>query len=86
MLFPSHPQEELATAKASLAEAEAASKRSEAAAAVAHQEAEHRRVSEGRTSEECGMLRRALDQALAQMQVGGGAVKCLMDSGVYGML
>ena len=56
-------------AKAGLAEVEVASKRSEAAAAAARLEAEHRRASEGRTAEECGMLRRALDQALAQMQV-----------------
>ena len=39
------------------------------AAAAAKAEAEHRRTAEHRTAEECGMLRRALDQALAQMQV-----------------
>ena len=63
-------QEELAAARASLTDAPVASERSEAASVVARQEADLRKISEHRTAEECGMLRRALDQALAQMQVG----------------
>ena len=48
---------------------EAAGLQHEASAAAARAEADHRRASEHRTAEECGMLRRALDQALVQMQV-----------------
>ncbi|GAX75949.1 hypothetical protein CEUSTIGMA_g3392.t1 [Chlamydomonas eustigma] len=61
-------QTELQDAKHAAQEAIAARSQAESTASAARAEAEHRRTAEARTGEECSMLRRALDQALAQMQ------------------
>lgn len=54
-------------AQAAASQAVAARDAAQAAAAAERQAAEERHASERRTADECIMLRRALDQAMAQV-------------------
>lgn len=63
-------QEELAEARAAQARAAEQQQQAVAAAEAAKEEAAARQATERRTAEECGMLRRALDQVLMGGLVG----------------